>query len=90
MAPAGAAMLGFRPEDADVTEGASKQALVLPAAVEGVEPVGAESFLYCAAAGQRVVVRVAGRSSHEIGEKLVITAPLNKLHWFDRNGKRTT
>ena len=37
-------------------------ALALDAEVEAVEPVGAESFLYCAAAGSRIVVRVrAGR-----------------------------
>jgi len=86
--PADATALGFRPEDADVTETTPKHALVLPATVEGVEPVGAESFLYCAAAGQRIVVRVGGRASHEIGAKLTIAAPLNKLHWFDKDGKR--
>lgn len=87
--PPNAVTLGFRPEDADIADGAPRNALALPAVVEGVEPVGAESFLYCAAAGQRVVVRVGGRSSHQIGEKLTITAPLSKLHWFDSNGKRT-
>ncbi|RFC67920.1 MULTISPECIES: sn-glycerol-3-phosphate import ATP-binding protein UgpC [Mesorhizobium] len=87
-APAGATILGFRPEDADVTESAPKQGLTLPAKVEGVEPVGAESFLYCAAAGQRIVVRVSGRALHEIGAKLTVSAPLEKLHWFDKDGKR--
>ncbi|MGC4026645.1 MAG: sn-glycerol-3-phosphate ABC transporter ATP-binding protein UgpC [Mesorhizobium sp.] len=87
-APVGATILGFRPEDADVTEGGAKQGLSLAAKVEGVEPVGAESFLYCAAAGQRIVVRVGGRASHEIGANLAVTAPLNKLHWFDKDGKR--
>ncbi|MBX3597447.1 MAG: sn-glycerol-3-phosphate import ATP-binding protein UgpC [Rhizobiaceae bacterium] len=87
-APAQATTLGFRPEDADVTQRSSGDGLALDATVEGVEPVGAESFLYCAAAGQRVVVRVAGRSSHELGEKLTVTARPEKLHWFDSNGKR--
>src|SRR5690606_21271817 len=47
---AGAATLGFRPEDAEVAvdAGAPSGALVLQAAVVAVEPVGAESFLHCA------------------------------------------
>ena len=88
-APAGATTLGFRPEDADIAGAAPPAgALLLDATVEGVEPVGAESFLYCAAAGSRIVVRVSGRSSHQIGEKLKVTAPAAKLHWFDAKGKR--
>jgi len=83
--PQGAVTLGFRPEDVEVA-GQSATGLRLEATVEGVEPVGSESFLYCAAGGQRVVVRVAGRSIAEIGDKLAIVA--TKLHWFDAAGKR--
>ncbi|MCO5064820.1 MAG: sn-glycerol-3-phosphate ABC transporter ATP-binding protein UgpC [Rhizobiaceae bacterium] len=86
--PAGAVTLGFRPEDADVDAKAAKGGLALAAVIEGVEPVGAESFLYCAAAGQRVVVRVAGRSSQELGGKLTVSVPQSMLHWFDAAGKR--
>lgn len=52
--PAKAITLGFRPEDADVIFGAEAPsgAFVLPAIVEAAEPVGAESFLHCAAGGQ--------------------------------------
>ncbi len=84
-APAGAVTLGFRPEDADVAD-KGDGGLRLPAVVEAVEPVGAESFLYCNAAGQRLVVRVSGRALQEIGAKLTIVA--FKLHWFDKDGKR--
>jgi sn-glycerol 3-phosphate transport system ATP-binding protein len=87
-APVGAATLGFRPEDADVAGKGSANGLKLEAVVDGVEPVGAESFLYCQAAGQRVVVRVGGRATHELGEKLTIAAPAAKLHWFNSAGKR--
>jgi sn-glycerol 3-phosphate transport system ATP-binding protein len=86
--PARAVTLGFRPEDAGIAPGASAGVLALNATVDGVEPVGAESFLYCTAGGARIVARVAGRSSHEIGEKLTITAPAAKLHWFDQDGRR--
>ena len=85
-----AATFGFRPEDADVAFGADipPDALSLPAEVEAVEPVGAESFLYCAAAGSRIVVRVAGRALAKPGDKLNVVARAEKLHWFDASGKR--
>jgi len=89
-APAIAATLGFRPEDADVTFGAEAPsgALILPAMVEAVEPVGAESFLHCAAGGNRIVVRVAGRATAKPGDQLRVVAKTEKLHWFDSAGKR--
>ncbi|PDQ21042.1 sn-glycerol-3-phosphate ABC transporter ATP-binding protein UgpC [Mesorhizobium sanjuanii] len=85
-----AATLGFRPEDADVTFNAEAppRALVLPATVEAVEPVGAESFLHCAAGGSRIVVRVAGRATAKPGDQLRVVARAEKLHWFDAVGKR--
>ena len=58
--------------------------------MEAVEPVGAESFLYCAAEGQHLVVRVAGRSGANIGDKLTVTTPREKLHWFDKAGRRVS
>jgi sn-glycerol 3-phosphate transport system ATP-binding protein len=92
-APAGpkdAGMVGFRPEDVEVAFNgtAPTDAVTLAANVEGVEPVGAESFLYCAAGGQRVVARVAGRAAATPGDRLKIVAKAEKLHWFDRAGRR--
>ena len=91
-APKGTATLGFRPEDAEVTvaNGAAHEGLSLPATVEGVEPVGAESFLYCAAGGGRIVVRVAGRATANPGDRLEVKAKPEKLHWFDREGRRVS
>jgi sn-glycerol 3-phosphate transport system ATP-binding protein len=85
-----AAMLGFRPEDADVAFGPDipVDALSLAAEVEAVEPVGAESFLYCASAGTRIVVRVSGRALAKPGDRLRVIARAEKLHWFDADGKR--
>ncbi|GLS41319.1 ABC transporter ATP-binding protein [Mesorhizobium tianshanense] len=85
-----ATTLGFRPEDADVTFNAEalSGALVLPATVEAVEPVGAESFLHCAAGGSRIVVRVSGRATAKPGDQLRVVAKSEKLHWFDQAGKR--
>ena len=89
-APTGAATIGFRPEDAEVTEAGDPpaDALALDAEVEAVEPVGAESFLYCAAAGSRIVVRVSGRAAAQPGDRLRVVARAEKLHWFDAAGKR--
>ena len=89
-APQAAAILGFRPEDADVTHGAEAPdgALAIPAGVEAVEPVGAESFLYCAAAGTRIIVRVHGRATARPDDQLRVVVRAEKLHWFDQAGKR--
>ena len=88
--PKEAATIGFRPEDADVAHSGETpaDALALDADVEAVEPVGAESFLYCAAAGSRIVVRVSGRAVAEPGDRLRVVAKADKLHWFDAAGKR--
>jgi sn-glycerol 3-phosphate transport system ATP-binding protein len=89
--PGGAAVtLGFRPEDAGIARGseAPDGALSLEAEVEAVEPVGAESFLYCAAAGARIVVRVSGRALARPGERLRVVAQADRLHWFGADEKR--
>ncbi|WP_395449872.1 sn-glycerol-3-phosphate ABC transporter ATP-binding protein UgpC [Aminobacter sp. UC22_36] len=85
-----AATIGFRPEDCEVgADGAtSTDGLRLMARVEGVEPVGAESFLYCAAGGGKIVVRVAGRTEVLVGDQLPIFARREKLHFFGSDGKR--
>ena len=87
---AGAQTLGFRPEDARISTPAGEGGLTLAAVVEAVEPVGAESFLYCAAEGQHLVVRVAGRSGANIGDKLTVTTQREKVHWFDKAGRRVS
>ncbi|MDR6756536.1 sn-glycerol 3-phosphate transport system ATP-binding protein [Mycoplana sp. BE70] len=91
-APADAETLGFRPEDCEVraeADGvAADGALRLLARVEGVEPVGAESFLYCQAAGGRIVVRVPGRTEVQPGDQLPVFARREKLHFFGSDGKR--
>ncbi len=85
--PAGAAMLGFRPEDAVVSSD-HVGGLRVEGLVEGVEPVGAESFLHCTTGGSRIVVRVAGRAVAQPGDRLAIAVHASKLHWFDEAGAR--
>lgn len=88
--PANAATIGFRPEDCEVgADGAASEGgLRLMARVLGVEPVGAESFLYCEAAGGRIVVRVPGRTAVAVGDQLPILARREKVHFFGSDGKR--
>ncbi|MDX8435363.1 MULTISPECIES: sn-glycerol-3-phosphate ABC transporter ATP-binding protein UgpC [Mesorhizobium] len=90
LAPEQAATLGFRPEDAELTTDAvgRSEALMLPAMVEAVEPVGAESFLHCVAADAKVVIRVGGRTLVKAGDHLLVSIRAEKLHWFDQNGRR--
>jgi len=89
--PAGAAAtLGFRPEDAAVAPESADaaDALSLPAEVLAVEPVGAESFLYCASGADKITVRVSGRAIANVGDRLHVATKPQKLHWFDAAGKR--
>jgi sn-glycerol 3-phosphate transport system ATP-binding protein len=85
--PAGAATLGFRPEDMAL-EAPADAALRLDATVDAVEPVGAESFLYAATDAGRIIVRVPGRAVTGPGEQIAVTVPRSKLHFFDAAGKR--
>jgi sn-glycerol 3-phosphate transport system ATP-binding protein len=89
-APAGVVTIGFRPEDAEILASgeAPANALVLETSVEAIEPVGAESFLYCAAGDARIVVRVPGRAAAKPGATPTVFARAEKLHFFDGAGKR--
>ncbi|MBS3651381.1 sn-glycerol-3-phosphate ABC transporter ATP-binding protein UgpC [Pseudaminobacter sp. 19-2017] len=87
-APAGAATLGFRPEDGTFSDHSEQSQLSLAAEVEGVEPVGAESFLYCRHADNRLILRASGRTTVEPGARLAVTIAPEKMHWFDGEGKR--
>jgi sn-glycerol 3-phosphate transport system ATP-binding protein len=83
------AIVGLRPEDVVIATGDGQSpAFTLPVTVEAVEPVGMESFLHCAAGGVRIVVRVPGRSMASPGDHLEVTAGRDRLHFFDKDGKR--
>ncbi|MRG56813.1 sn-glycerol-3-phosphate ABC transporter ATP-binding protein UgpC [Phyllobacterium sp. SYP-B3895] len=88
--PTEGAQIGFRPEDLEVAAGSQQHigGLLLDLTVRGVEPVGAESYVYGNIGGDKVVVRVAGRSVVEPGDHLRVIVPKEKLHLFDAKGKR--
>ncbi|MEK1852760.1 MAG: sn-glycerol-3-phosphate ABC transporter ATP-binding protein UgpC [Phyllobacterium sp.] len=89
--PATGAVIGFRPEDLEVAAGGETHAggLLLDLKVLGVEPVGAESYVYGIIGGERVVVRIAGRSVSQPGDHLRVIIPKEKLHLFGADGKRS-
>ncbi|MCO4315922.1 sn-glycerol-3-phosphate ABC transporter ATP-binding protein UgpC [Phyllobacterium sp. 21LDTY02-6] len=88
--PGEGAVIGFRPEDLEVAADEKSHAggLVLELGILGVEPVGAESYVYGIVGGERVVVRVAGRSASQTGDSLRVIIPREKLHLFGKDGKR--
>ena len=88
--PATGAVIGFRPEDLEVSAGTDTHigGLALDLKVLGVEPVGAESYVYGIIGGERVVVRVAGRSTSNTDDHLRVIVPKEKLHLFGADGKQ--
>ncbi|MBZ9602950.1 sn-glycerol-3-phosphate import ATP-binding protein UgpC [Phyllobacterium chamaecytisi] len=88
--PATGSLIGFRPEDLEVSAGTDTHigGLALDLKVQGVEPVGAESYVYGTIGGERVVVRVPGRSTSNTDDQLRVIIPKQKLHLFGADGKR--
>ena len=88
--PGDEAQVGFRPEDLEVEAGDRRHAggLHLDITVRGVEPVGAESYVYGNVGGEQIILRLAGRSTSQAGDHLRVIVPKEKLHFFDASGKR--
>ena len=83
-------LLGVRPEDIHLAPGG------MDAGVESVEYLGADTILACRAAGQRVLVRLAGQSALKPGERVGLNWAPSAQHVFDKatgrrlDGARTT
>jgi sn-glycerol 3-phosphate transport system ATP-binding protein len=86
-APAGTATVGFRPEDVTL-EGPLAPGLTLDAVVDAVEPVGSESFVYATSGSNAMIVRVSGRGTLVPDERISLSVPTAKLHFFGPDGKR--
>jgi multiple sugar transport system ATP-binding protein len=77
----GKIVVGLRPESFELaTEG-------VPAAVEVVEELGADAYVFCAAeiAGERtrLVARVGARRAPGRGERVALRPLPDEAHWFD-------
>jgi multiple sugar transport system ATP-binding protein len=72
---------GLRPEDIRIAS--AEAAGRFEGTVSLVEPLGAESLLTVAFAGQEIIVRTEGDVSPRIGDRLALQANLARLHLFD-------
>ena len=99
-APDEAVILGIRPEDFLIA--AEAPGIAFELAVEAVERVGAETFIYgtrqrevggvAANPGElpagELIVRLPGSSAPSIGEHVRVVAPRRKLHLFSADGRQ--
>jgi multiple sugar transport system ATP-binding protein len=81
---ASALMLGMRPEDVDVAQGAIAPGQVdMPATVEVVEPLGADTLVFTRMSGHPVVARVRPDVRPKPGETVDLRFDLARAHLFD-------
>ena len=80
-----AVVLGIRPEDVLVPAGDPATAAEgeTIATVEVVEAMGAETYLHCTTGAQSFVARVAPERRFAIGQRLRVTLPPARSHYFD-------
>jgi len=81
---ASALMLGMRPEDVDVAQGAIAPGQVdMPAIVEVVEPLGADTLVFTKMSGHPVVARVRPDVRPKPGDTIDLRFDLTRSHLFD-------
>jgi sn-glycerol 3-phosphate transport system ATP-binding protein len=97
-----AGLLGIRPEDFVISNDTVAGGVALNLAVEAIERVGAETFIYgsrqhgaqdvAAIPGElppgEVIVRIPGAVAPAIGERIRAAAPREKLHLFSADGRK--
>jgi sn-glycerol 3-phosphate transport system ATP-binding protein len=95
-----AGILGIRPEDFELANGAPEGGISLDLTVDAIEHVGAETFVYgagpnrsangagLATTANDIIVRVPGSSAPAIGSLIRAVAPRDKLHLFSADGRR--
>ena len=101
-AQAAGGILGVRPEDLEIAAGeVPSGGLVLDLTVEAIERVGPETFVYGTRGGDihavsakpgelppgEVIVRVPGQIAPDIGARIRVVAPREKLHLFAADGR---
>jgi multiple sugar transport system ATP-binding protein len=81
----GAATIGIRPEHIEVstTEGE------WPARVRIAEHLGSDTFIYAEADGiGQMTARLEGEAAYEPGQALFLTPQEDRIHKFDKDGRR--
>jgi sn-glycerol 3-phosphate transport system ATP-binding protein len=89
--PPEGAIVGVRPEDLELAPGGTRPAdgIALGLAVEAVERVGPESFVYGKLArGGDLIVRLPGQTVPAPGDQAVAVASRGKVHVFAPDGRR--
>jgi len=87
----GKVVLGVRPEhlrlaaegDVEYSELSTQYSLVIPAVVEAVERLGAESHVGLKAGDQSFIARAEGDPRTTVGQRILAVAPPERLHFFD-------
>jgi sn-glycerol 3-phosphate transport system ATP-binding protein len=80
-------LVGIRPEEIQL--GAGDSAPGLRARATGIEYLGADSIVTCAAGGESLAVRAPGRVGLEPGAEVCLRWPADALHVFDEaTGRR--
>jgi multiple sugar transport system ATP-binding protein len=76
-------LIGFRPEDLQIGNGAGDGGVRLPAKVEVVEYLGNQELLHADAEGNEIVALVPSDRQVKVGDRVEFTIPSGKLHLFD-------
>jgi len=84
-------VFGSRPEDINDRQHASfaKPEQIVTAAVEVVEPMGAEVYIYLTTGTHSFVARVNAHQRAEVGQKLDMAFDMRKCHFFDAADEKT-
>ena len=83
--PDGPAELGLRPEDIEIaTVGADEAGRArLPATVDLVEELGADTLVFCTVAGTPIAARLRPGTGVEAGQDVVLLISMDRAHLFD-------
>jgi ABC-type sugar transport system ATPase subunit len=77
-------VFGMRPEDVDIAQGAALPGQIdVPAIVEVVEPLGADTLVFTAMSGHPVAARVRPDVRPAPGAEVMLRLDLKRAHLFD-------
>lgn len=74
--------VGIRPED--ITPGAG----AFTATIALIEPLGVETILHLKAGRETLLAVVPGQAQHRVGDQVPFSLAVERLHYFDIDGKR--
>jgi sn-glycerol 3-phosphate transport system ATP-binding protein len=86
LAPAGAQMVGVRPEHLLLIE--RPDTVPIAGSIEMVEALGADTLVHLRVGEVGAVIRLDGLVELPLGETLTAHAPRERLYWFGADGRR--